>query len=113
VDKRAGIQHTPTPWHHSECFLWACVTTKADGRGEVVCTAASRDESAARANAEFIVRAVNAHDDLLAALKEAEALIRRDAYPCPDKPQSPWGVLGRVRAAIAKATTTTTNAEES
>jgi hypothetical protein len=35
------------------------------------------------------------------ALTEAEALIARNVYPTPDKPNSDWAVLQRVRAALS------------
>ena len=49
------------------------------------------------------VRLAAAAPCLLSALREAEALIGKNVVPCPDKPDSPWGVLVRVRGAIAKA----------
>lgn len=39
-------------------------------------------------------------DKARAGLVEAEALIAKNVYPCPDKPHSPWGVLCRIRAAL-------------
>lgn len=55
--------HTPTPWHH---------TGKATLRGADGDYIATLENNGRRAgNAAFIVRAVNAHDELVAALKEA------------------------------------------
>lgn len=65
------------------------------------------------ANAEFIVRACNSHDELLAALKAAERLLMqiycdsecdrltelREEHP------SAWKLIDQMRAAIQKATT--------
>ncbi|MCO5157534.1 MAG: hypothetical protein M9945_12440 [Aquamicrobium sp.] len=56
----------------------------------------------ATANAAFIVRAVNAHDDLVDALKDIEGMIDN----CPDVPRDPaslpMAVLAHVRAALAR-----------
>lgn len=70
-----GMQHTPTPWTNptdggikapAEC------TTLRSGRKVPfrVCTMQDGDRETVRANAAFIVRACNAHDELVAALRE-------------------------------------------
>lgn len=80
----AEIKHTPTPWHeeggtieHESGMLictmssaedFPCLTedenkTEAEVRAEV--------DAECKANAAFIVKAVNCHDDLLAALEWA------------------------------------------
>ena len=51
------------------------------------------------ANAHFIVQACNAHDELLAALKECMSLVGEDNLP-----ENVNDVLDRALAAIAKAT---------
>jgi chromosome segregation ATPase len=43
-------------WHHSESVLWACVTSKPDGAGFVVCEANGNAEQA-KARARFIAAA--------------------------------------------------------
>jgi hypothetical protein len=76
-------EHTPTPW-------------KVDGAS--VRGASGEwlfDEWFVPANAEFIVRAVNAHDDLVAALKEARAGI----WSGCDTVRS----IAKIDAALAKA----------
>lgn len=67
--KSNKIQHTPTPWtykfdeiHGSNC--------------RIVYTCVRRDEQA-KIDSEFIVRAVNNHELLLKALKEAYILLNR------------------------------------
>ncbi len=43
-----------------------------------------------------------AQSDLLTAAKQAEAVMAKNVYPQPDKPDSAWGVLCRLREAVAK-----------
>ena len=50
------------------------------------------------ADAEFIVRAVNAHDDLLAILREFVGGYGGNSYP-----EGLWPLADRAKAAIAKA----------
>lgn len=89
--------HTPTPWEVGEDVGQAerSIVT-AECRDICTCETGFGD---AEANAEFIVRAVNAHDDLLNACRE---ILRADEYT-PD-----WHVTDAIelaKAAIAKATT--------
>ena len=42
-------------------------------------------------------------NDLYEALKEMVDLAEPNIYPCPDKPESAWGVLTRAKAALDKA----------
>jgi len=62
-------KHTPGPWNYSSGMVWA-------GRGEEIAIArAARDDEATSpcerdANAKYIVRACNAHDDLMEALRD-------------------------------------------
>jgi hypothetical protein len=73
-----SLQHTPTPWGVDGVY----VERKGDERLVTLanCSHSPRiDIPTAKANAEFIVRAVNAHDDLLSAL--AAALEWIDAVP--------------------------------
>jgi hypothetical protein len=104
VDLVSG--HTPTPWHIDKpyyIYVWGpgqemvadipvddeetyLARMRGVGRG------ATRDEQ--RANAEFIVRAANAHEDLLEAVRVAYDC----ALHCKPIP------LGTLAAAIAKAT---------
>jgi hypothetical protein len=95
----AESRHTPGPWRvnsgHGE--LWI----ESVKHGRVICafekhrTGQYTEQDGA--NAEFIVRACNAHDELLAA---CEALISQ--YDAPGGPALTEQVEA-VRAAIAKA----------
>lgn len=86
--------HSPLPWTHSGIHI----ASLSLGRDVLVASAryssATFDE--ARANAEFIVRACNAHDDLLAACKK---VVEHFGDPA-------CGALFGLRAAIAKAEAT-------
>jgi hypothetical protein len=101
-------KHTETPWrnvlnqhndHTSE--VWA--------RNDRVVVALCGTGNEAVANAEFIVRAVNAHDELLEALKEAEKVLETASRYFPKSIQNNdrfhlLNVLANaVRPAIAKA----------
>lgn len=61
-----SAEHTPTPWKVEKSGVIM------DMHEAVVGTLLERPTQSA--NAAFIVRAVNAHDDLVAALKEANKL---------------------------------------
>jgi hypothetical protein len=58
-------RHTPTPWHIDEHGDIRCENDS------VICDLAGYSD--AKENAEFIVRACNAHDDLVAITKAAKA----------------------------------------
>ncbi len=90
-------KHTPTPWRlggcsgrmvRPDCFY--------GGDGFI----ADVDTTP---NADFIVRAVNAHDEMLAALKKAQTFI--EAHSGPTSPLENWGpdVRKTINDAIAKA----------
>lgn len=66
----ADTKHTQLPWKVSEVSGWPSDICDADG--ELLATAYPMTiggEDAGEANAAFIVRACNAHDQLVAALK--------------------------------------------
>ena len=101
-------EHTPTPWiatfsrtftkgrrkftleqdpHHAHRWI-----------GDLWLTEGLPD-AVQDANARFIVQACNAHDELLAALKELVPLVGEDNLP-----EDVNDILDRALAAIAKAT---------
>lgn len=59
-------KHTPTPWYFSpiSCDVWA-------NPGFTICEVypSGHETEEKKANAEFIVRAVNCHDELVEALQ--------------------------------------------
>lgn len=87
-----NTKHTPTPWNvegrgnaKARCFIEA-------GEFRIV-ECVTRDHDA---NAAFIVRACNAHDDLVAALREAHSAL--NGAP------NTLGLHSQIEAALAKAT---------
>jgi len=97
-------QHTPTPWY-LRCgggVAWVDYSP----RGFPVLQAVKIDGENDCANAEFAVRACNAHDDFVAALKKAERLLPL-ACQCPDHEDEgeceACSALHEVKAALAKA----------
>ena len=105
------MTHTPTPWsigHSMERnYIYgggshlACIGSRENGF--FIHDDGSLNES--EANAAFIVRAVNSHDDLLEALEEtvrvAVVFANCEAAEARGGKIPPW--LVKARAAIAKA----------
>jgi hypothetical protein len=87
-------QHTPTPWMLDPHF----VLRDADGEWVTRLNTSRRHDNKhdpeAEANAEFIVRCVNAHDELVAALRDIIASVEKCGIGIVD--------LSRGRAALAK-----------
>lgn len=90
-------QHTPTPWQavkHKKGWHIACAT-------HAIAETFGQSEE----NAAFIARAANSHDELVAALREAEVSV---AYMAKTDPISTNRVnsgllLARIQAALASA----------
>ena len=105
-------QHTPGPWTYERLqpYMKGC----AIGTGNLAIPTASTliatawnttkglsgpQDAETEANARFIVQACNAHDELLAALKECMSLVGEDNLP-----EDVNDILDRALAASAKAT---------
>lgn len=95
--------HTPTPWHTGGTFhypnkpdtqnVWSAAK-HGDQSGHIVC------EQAEIADAAFIVKACNAHDDLVAALMKIAGSDERPGHVAYIRK----GEVARIaRAALAKA----------
>ena len=97
----ADTTHTPTPWHQGPYYKG-----DVESREGRICECTPLSSPRAAANAEFIVRAVNAHDDLLAALKDVIAALQADAPGTPLNNRKYDALGARARAAIAKAEAT-------
>ena len=89
-----NAKHSPLPWRLIENSAGGATLVR--GNGDWRAHAQSHLQIVPREDAEFIVRAVNAHEELLAALKQAiDVHCGQDA--CTSKVHAIW------RAAIAKA----------
>ena len=125
--------HTPTPWIFDE-IMTSCGRCFRIGSAEQIAARKPRGgipsyaclyddwgqgENATKANAAFIVRAVNSFDDLVAALKRLDAYWLQEFPAGPSEPENTTNLLvqairGRlaaetidiwndIRAALAKA----------
>lgn len=73
----------PRVWRTRRSAGHIAITTGMPGRDlEVLCIVETEDNPEAEADAEMIVRAVNAHDELVAALREAAELTDDRNHEC-------------------------------
>jgi hypothetical protein len=99
-------QHTSTPWKtkrnnaiNLDGVKYRIVWSKAEnGSCLDIAYVVTLGPDEGNADAEFIVRAVNAHDSLLAVCKELE-----ESAAYWSEYDTPLGIVDRLRAAIAKA----------
>lgn len=98
--------HTPTPWNTTEPQPGVKIAIMAqDGQhvADVIDQGLGVDTANMKANADFIVRAVNSHEDLLAACKQAMgAFVNHLDYDCNESSVERESYRA-LRAAIAKA----------
>ena len=68
--------HTPTPWGYTYdgSSDWS-IGQAEDPQGMYVCNIWDRNDARAQSNAAFIVKAVNAYQPMVDALKEAQKII--------------------------------------
>lgn len=114
-------KHTPTPWgaghlsdptHSCDCpYIFGnddrmgCVATVAVAKDGDPTATEYPDKAEAAANQAFIVRAVNSHDDLLAACQALPLDCEfTDAADFKDNSRAFLAAIRLARAAIAKAT---------
>ena len=83
-----SAEHTPTPWYVAGGKTIRYGVKGAGGDGWI----GKANWQNGEANAEFIVRAVNAHDDLVSMLKEASLYV-----------QSSSDCYARIRSTLDKA----------
>lgn len=96
--KAQNQTHTPGPWR----FNQYASAIEFDGN-TIARLASSFGHDAKESNGEFIVRACNIHEDLLAALEDAEFLMRQ-ASKYPGSMQDSFKrSASDARQAIAKA----------
>ncbi len=110
-------EHTPEPWGYTEDADDGggarFVIHSLPWTGEMIAATSSHgphykphgpEVQEDEANARFIVRACNAHEDLLAACEAVEAQLLKDAEGCcPEKLERLRPLYDQVLAAIAKA----------
>lgn len=97
-------QHTPTPWRYVPWHIEEGPSAVRAPAGYLVCTTASD------ADASLIARAVNAHNDLVKALKNAQRALAMVVAPEAIKTTSVMGAYAHAfeaevaaRAALSKA----------
>jgi hypothetical protein len=92
-------EHTPTPWHIEQARDGHFMIHETEGKSGVheISLAHVKEER----NAAFIVRAVNAHEELLATLRTAKGLMNVQGMD-----------LGFINEAIAKAEGQTEHSSE-
>lgn len=95
-------KHTATPWRKE---LLGDGTVNVFGSDGYVCDMRSDDERA-HADADLIVRACNAHDDLVKALEDAQSELQGILLTCSkaDEEGAVTSAIKDIRAALAKAT---------
>lgn len=103
-----NTKHTPSPWKVCSTYAQA-----QKGHGYIAAWSDQElpiatvkplhlDPEESRANMDFIVRACNRHDELVAALESCESIL--SAIECgQDKPMATGQILDVARAALAKA----------
>lgn len=90
------MKHTPTPWKTNTAIHPDDQVFSADGAIVADCKWTKHNPDIRSANAEHIVRCVNAHDDLAAALEELLAERANDFHHDTEG-------FNMARAALAKA----------
>lgn len=103
-------KHTPTPWKIDEEYILHDETTVgqlwAEGSWSPVPGTSIPTFDEMQANAAFIVKAVNVHDELVYALESAKKIIDYLAEHEGrffDDFDSEMGLQGRINAALTKA----------
>lgn len=87
-------KHTPTPWAVEELLgdIWIICPTD---RGPMPILTLGKASPVGLANAAFIVRACNAHDEMVAALEKSLTYVQSDP--------AVYFLTEQIRAALAKA----------
>lgn len=91
---------TPGPWFVDDGGDVGSRSGRKDGTRDMVAGVAGcewSEEDAANANL------IAAAPELLEALQEMVAIVKKNTYPQPDKPNSTWGRMEAAEAVIKKA----------
>ena len=93
------MTHTPLPWHQHQDYA-----SVRDATGRCVADCGSRSAKIAQEATRLIVRAVNCHDELLAACREAMSWLR-EYHTQMGSPmdEGVFGLTDQLEDAIAKA----------
>lgn len=89
------MNHTPTPWYHNYDDVLA-----SEEPEDLIATFWHANDGKAVENAEFVVRACNAHDDLVAALS---VMVERMERTGRESNLLDKAIADQSRAALAKA----------
>ena len=94
------MTHTPLPWHQHQDYA-----SVRDATGRCVADCGSRSDKIAQEATRLIVRAVNCHDELLAACRQVQRYFDALAEMQPDRNRGTEGTRIRevVQDAIARA----------
>ena len=98
----SGFRGTPGPWvRHEPSGYQHSMGGYILGREGKICDVSGFDvgSDAAKENGKLIAAA----PELLEALQEMLAIVKKHTYPQPDKPSSTWGRMEAAEAVIAKA----------
>lgn len=98
----SGFRGTPGPWvHHEPSGYQHSMGGYILGRQGKICDVSGFDvgSDAAKENGKLIAAA----PELLEALQEMVAIVKKHTYPQPDKPSSTWGRMEAAEAVISKA----------
>ncbi|WP_432372361.1 hypothetical protein ACRPHP_16700 [Pantoea allii] len=93
----SGFKGTPGPWDGKDVGI--CKQDDAGLQLGFISTSCEQRRSECAANAMLIAAA----PELLEALQEMVAIVKKNTYPQPDKPSSTWGRMEAAEAVIAKA----------
>lgn len=89
-------KHTPLPWVLDHRFAGGVLIHPDDNEFLTVAKVLGFDNDEAKANAAFIVRAVNAHDDLIAALERLLQIVPPNSIPFGEA-DAAYAVLKKAR----------------
>ncbi len=86
-NEKAAAQHTPTPWGYSTDLTPSLEDPNptgavifSDGFAGNIAALDDNEDGCMEANAAFIVKACNAHDDLVDALRQLTAYVQGYGY---------------------------------
>lgn len=106
-----NAEHTPTPWEQDGAYVVSRLTDIPHVDIADCARPLTSSVALGKANAAFIVKAVNSHDALVAALTEAREQIAEmvEAWDGPSRPglwrSNSLGTLDRIDRALSETAT--------